>query len=295
MDANLYVSDNMSNNAIQEYYDLKRQLTLTKEEQKIYQNYLKERQKTMFDEDLQLKYQNYLEPMITAIKHGHESYDDIEQFSGINRHNLSVYFGAFYKDLIKANLINLKTGKTQKQAVIDFIGSRLLDTNYSESEFAASGEKEKPQLPKKEKPKQKPEKKRFSLDDPLPRPEEKFPLRNEPLTEMEQKVLDELIAGYSYKQVSENLFVSEKTIKTHVTAIFQKRDYHSLQDLLVCEYQKKITEIEENKAAAQPPKKLDFSAIKEKIKAKIIKLHEKLNALEQAEKIIETALSEECE
>ena len=299
MDANLYISNNFSDNAIQEYYKLKEQLALTKQEQKIIEKIFKRKEQTMFDEDLQLNYQNYLEPMITAIKHGHESYDDIEQFSGISRHNLSVYFGDFYKYLIKANLINPETGKTQKQAVIDFIGSRLLDTNYSESEAAASEEKEKPAhviasdsvaIQNK-----KPEKKRFSLDVPLPRPEEKFPLRNEPLTEAEQKVLDLLVEGYDYKKCAEYLILSPLTIKSHISAIFQKRDYHSLQDLLVCEYQKKITEVEQN----QPePKKVNFNSVKEKLRKKIDNLHaeidkyqEKLKAIE----ILETELSEECE
>ena len=312
MDANLYVSDNMSNNAINEYYDLKRQLTLTKEEQKIYQNYLKERQKTMFDEDLQLKYANYLEPMITAIKHGNESYDDIERFTGINRHNLSVYFGGFYKDLKKENLINPETKKTQKQAVIDFIGSRLLDNGYSEAELSEikkepSAQVETPKEPEqnrhseqREESNKKPPKtkSKFSLEDPLPKPEEKFPLRNKPLTEAEQKVLELLIKGYSYKQCCEELFISDTTTKTHVSNIFSKRGYHSLQDLLVCEYQKKITEIEENKAAVQPPKKLNFSAIKEKIKVKIEKLQTEINKYQEklkALELLETELLEECE
>ena len=331
--ANLYVSNNISNNAINEYYDLKRRLDLTKEEMKILKaklctsersernfktrtkeplqfNNKERKEQTMFDEDLQLEYPNYLEPMITAIKHGYESYDDIERFSGINRHNLSVYFGGFYKDLKKENLINPGTKKTQKQAVIDFIGSRLLDNGYSEAELCEtkkepSAQVETPKEPEQNRHSEQSEesnkkppktKSKFSFDDPLPKPEEKFPLRNEPLTEQEQKVLDLLLEGKSYKQCCEELFISDKTIKTHVSNIFSKRGYHSLQNLLVCEYQKKITEIEENQAAAQPPKKLDFSAIKEKIKVKIEKFQTEINKYQEkltAIDLLETELLEE--
>lgn len=309
MDANLYVSNNISNNAINEYYDLKRQLTLTKEEQKIYQNYLKERQKTMFDEDLQLKYANYFAPMITAIKHGYESYKDVSNFTNIKLETMYSYFDKFYKYLAKLNLVRPETEKGKRQAVIDFIGSRLLDNGYSEAELSEikkepSAQVETPKEPEQnryseqsEESNKKPPKtkSKFSFDDPLPKPEEKFPLRNEPLTETEQKVLDLLLEGKSYKQCCEELFISDKTIKTHVSNIFSKRGYHSLQDLLVCEYQKRITETEENKAV-QPPKKLDFSAIKEKIKVKIEKFQteikkyqEKLTAID----LLETELKEE--
>ena len=216
MDANLYVSNNISNNAINEYYDLKRQLTLTKEEQKIYQNYLKERQKTMFDEDLQLKYANYFAPMITAIKHGYESYKDVSNFTNIKLETMYSYFDKFYKYLAKLNLVRPETEKGKRQAVIDFIGSRLLDNGYSEAELSEikkepSAQVETPKEPEQnryseqsEESNKKPPKtkSKFSFDDPLPKPEEKFPLRNEPLTETEQKVY--------FKQLEKDLLAQYK-------------------------------------------------------------------------------------
>ena len=150
MDSNLCVyNDKFSDtSALNEYYNLKQKLALTKEEQAIIKNLPllrgsgtkcrrgnkteERKEQLMFDNDLQLEYPKHLEPMITAIKNGWEDYADIEEHSKINRHNLSVYFGTFFKYLEKQNLIS-KSGKTQKQAVIDFIGSRILDNSFSAS------------------------------------------------------------------------------------------------------------------------------------------------------------------
>ena len=88
--------------------------------------------KFMFDEDLNLRYGNSLVPMINAIKQGYESYEDLEKYGRMSRKLLSVNFATFFNMLTKHNLIKENTDKTKKQAVIDFIQSRLIDKEYTE-------------------------------------------------------------------------------------------------------------------------------------------------------------------
>ena len=55
------------------------------------------------------------------------------------------------------------------------------------------------------------------------------------LTEKEQEVLNLLLKGYSYQECAEILVNTSSTIKTHVNNIMQKRNVHSLQELIVLE------------------------------------------------------------
>ncbi|MFT7528506.1 MAG: DNA-binding CsgD family transcriptional regulator, partial [Arenicella sp.] len=47
------------------------------------------------------------------------------------------------------------------------------------------------------------------------------------LTDKQQKVLQGLIHGHTIKEIAEQSFVSENTVKTHLKAIFRKTDTHS--------------------------------------------------------------------
>lgn len=54
----------------------------------------------------------------------------------------------------------------------------------------------------------------------------------EPLTEREQEVLKELLAGKSNKGIASSLFITENTVKTHVRNIFYKYDVNSRAELI---------------------------------------------------------------
>lgn len=95
-------------------------------------NSKKKGMKFMFDEDLNLRYGNSLVPMINAIKQGYESYEDLAKYTGKDSHLLSVNFSDFHKYLVKHNFVKENSDKTKKQAVIDFIQSRLIDKEYTE-------------------------------------------------------------------------------------------------------------------------------------------------------------------
>jgi hypothetical protein len=86
----------------------------------------------MFDEDLNLRYGNALAPLIEAVKKGYTDYSDLARETGTNRKTLSVFFSNFRACLIRQRLIKGHQDKTQKQSVIDFIKSRLLDKDYTE-------------------------------------------------------------------------------------------------------------------------------------------------------------------
>lgn len=66
------------------------------------------------------------------------------------------------------------------------------------------------------------------------------------LTASETNVRDLLLQGLNYKQVAEKLSISLATVKTHVAKIFEKKNYHSLQDLLVGENKRQDKEIIEH-------------------------------------------------
>ncbi len=47
------------------------------------------------------------------------------------------------------------------------------------------------------------------------------------LTDRQKEVLDYLCHGYSYDDIAKILFVSDKTVRSHVTAIFSRLGVHS--------------------------------------------------------------------
>ncbi len=55
-------------------------------------------------------------------------------------------------------------------------------------------------------------------------PGETLPHEKSPLTPREQDVLSELTKGKSNKEIASSLFVTEKTVKTHISNIFAKLD-----------------------------------------------------------------------
>lgn len=94
---------------------------------------IKEKEKQMFDDDLNLDYGPSYATIVSAIKKGFESYDDFEKITGISKSLLSAKFSDLFKSFANKNLIDISKDRTKKQALIDFIQSRLLDKNYTEN------------------------------------------------------------------------------------------------------------------------------------------------------------------
>ena len=55
---------------------------------------------------------------------------------------------------------------------------------------------------------------------------------SEQLTEKEREVVKLLLKGYTYKAISENLFISENTMKYHIKNIYQKFNINNKMDLI---------------------------------------------------------------
>ena len=53
-----------------------------------------------------------------------------------------------------------------------------------------------------------------------------------PLTNREQEVLQLLLSGKTNREIAENLFISENTVKTHARSIFSKYDVSSRSELI---------------------------------------------------------------
>ena len=223
----------------------------------------------MYDEDLKLEYANYYDPMIQAIKAGKEKLSEIAGATGIKSGTLSVTIDQFYKYLVNKDLAPEQTDKSKRQAVVDFIQSRLLDNDYSAlTPVSQPAKEEKAEI-------------------------EGNPMLNELFTQQEETIKNLLLQGLKFEDISKNLCISLTTVKTHVNNIYQKRNYHSLQDLLVAEFnneneklRSKITELENKLIARVQPKaqSFDFDAIKHRIQADIDKLTKKLNAIEMLER-----------
>lgn len=84
-----------------------------------------------FDEDLNIEYSNYFQPLMEAVKKGYANYDVLEKMSGLNRKAILVYFDNFYKLLKEKTLIH-DTDKSKRQAVVDWVQSRLCDKEYKQ-------------------------------------------------------------------------------------------------------------------------------------------------------------------
>ena len=238
----------------------------------------------MYDEDLQLGFANYLAPIIDAVKKGYESPKIIEQQTGISQSQISAAFNQFAHQLEKLGYVTLKKEISSRQTVINFIQSRLLDPEYKEERVTTK-------IPDNEKPA---EKSITNMEIDL----------TEKYTEREAEIIDLLLNGLSPQQIAEKLVVTRNTVKTHITRIYAKRNYKSLQELLVNEFKqrggkvdnnvdnialkteneqlrKRITELENQ---AQPVVTLDLSSLKSKISQEITRLTKKLELIEELEK-----------
>ena len=239
----------------------------------------------MYDEDLKLEYANYLTPIIDAVKKGYESPKIIEQQTGISQTHISAAFNQFAHQLEKLGYVTLKKEISTRQTVINFIQLRLLDTEYKEERVTAK-------IPDNEKPAKK---SITNMEIDL----------TEEYTEREAEIIDLLLNGLSPQQIAEKLVVTLNTVKTHINRIYAKRNYHSLQDLLVNELKnnsvgsgneqskllalkteneqlrKRITELENQ---AQQVVTLDLTSMKSKISQEITRLTKKLELIEELEK-----------
>mgnify|MGYP002796137702 FL=1 len=65
------------------------------------------------------------------------------------------------------------------------------------------------------------------------------------LTPQEKVILKLLLQGLSYKECAKALTISTATVKTHVNTIFQKKQVHSLSQLLAKSYKEQIVEYED--------------------------------------------------
>lgn len=161
------------------------------------------RGKTMFDDDLKLEYATCTSKLVDAIKKGYESYEDIEKASEMSKHYASIYFEYLYKAFLKSGFIQ-KTDKTHKQSVIDFIQSRLCDSDYKETANAASPIKEEKKPKKKAAPKQetKPEPSADveAVEPVKPPKQEKQTSANEDLKTIITKILNKIDGKLANKQ-----------------------------------------------------------------------------------------------
>ena len=261
----------------------------------------------MNDQDLNLEYPNYLEALVNALKKGYKEYGEIENITNIRRGTLSVYFDDLFKHLAKLNLVSTNKKQSRRLSVIEFVQSRLCDEYQKEKTTADDldlkikmnqfgiGEPRKVEIKTydeiiKEK-KTKKEEPKLNLTKRIKEHKEQqkeSSLLNEPYTTTEIKVVALLKQGYNYKKIAEEMCVSPTTIKAHITNIFSKRDYHSLQDLIVAEYKQEVSALETyikehtNVAVAAEPK-LDLEPIRLKIRTEINKLNDKLKALDLLE------------
>lgn len=71
------------------------------------------------------------------------------------------------------------------------------------------------------------------------------------LTEREWEVLTQVCKGLKNKIIADNLFISETTVRHHLTSIFEKLNVNSRLQLVVFAFRKKLIEI--------PPKNLEKS------------------------------------
>lgn len=236
----------------------------------------KKENKIMFDKDLNIEYPDKFKIFVEVLKQGHEKTSIISTKTGIKMGSILFYFNNFFKVLLEQKLVNPNNDKTNKQAVIDFIKSRLIDQDYTESCST----------------KYMPVKQEVKKDEKL-NTSHQTPIVSEKLTEQETKVKNLLLEGLSYKAVAEKLFIAVTTVKAHVTAIFQKENYHSLQELIVSEFKKENdslkAKLKENENKQFRP---DFDNIKEKLKEEINRLQDKLRRIEEAEEVLKTIIAE---
>lgn len=66
------------------------------------------------------------------------------------------------------------------------------------------------------------------------------PYGNE-ISPREQEIIDQVYKGYSNKKIADVLFVTEKTVKFHLTNIYKKCGLRSRAELIVREIERKQT------------------------------------------------------
>lgn len=194
----------------------------------------------MFDEDLQIKYADFLKPLVDSIKSGYESYDDLVKYSNLTKHQISVYWTNLLNLLLKEGLLVRNPEKTQKQEIIDFIRNRLIDVkngNITPTQTPVPKLKKKIEI--------KPISHNVNECNSEKSGTDKNLLINQPLTKTENTVLEMLLQGLNYQQIAEKIPISITTVKTHIANIFQKRNYHSLQELLFNEFNKNKQSMQE--------------------------------------------------
>lgn len=235
----------------------------------------KKKEKTMsnyIDKDLKIDYPPYLAPVVKAIKEGAEMLSVIAYRAEKKRGTTSVMIDDLHKLLVKQNLIQPVEDKSKREQVIDFIQSRLLDNDYKQESTESS---------------------------------ENNPMDKIKYTETENKVIELLLQGNDYKETAKKLFIADSTLKSHLNNIFTKRNYHTLQDLIIAEFKQRLTpaakpltesknsdEItalkEENERLKnrvqeleeRTPQTINISGIRLKIENEIEHLQQKLNALD---------------
>lgn len=60
------------------------------------------------------------------------------------------------------------------------------------------------------------------------------------ITKREEEIINLLMDGFSYKEITQRLYISITTLRSHIINIFKKKQVNSLQQLLVKEYKRKI-------------------------------------------------------
>ncbi len=75
------------------------------------------------------------------------------------------------------------------------------------------------------------------------RTHEAHPASDNPLSAREQEVLELMAEGIGNREIAERLFVSEKTVKNHVTSIFRKLDVSDRTQAVVQAVKRKIVGI----------------------------------------------------
>jgi len=66
---------------------------------------------------------------------------------------------------------------------------------------------------------------------------------HEDLTPREMEVLQALAQGLNNREIADRLFISEKTVKTHITSIFSKLDVKDRSQAILYAIQKRLVEI----------------------------------------------------
>ena len=226
----------------------------------------------MLDKDLNIEYPNFLASTIDALKKGYSSYGQLENVTGIKKSTLSVYINDIFKRFADAKLVNPNTEQSRRIALADFIQTRLVNPEYKEKYIP-------------EKKEQSPYELAVQKSNIIVKNEPEEILINAQLTERESEVMSLLLEGLSQKEVANRLTLSITTVKAHINSIYQKKNYHSLNELVASELKKENQMLQEKiKQLEKSPKIIDFSVLKKNIKNEIEKLTNKLQLLEEFEK-----------